>query len=88
MILNGQNHGVGRTDKGALLDCDENLPEADLAGEGVAVVDDGTAVVAIPAVELDTPAAGEEDLPVELHRGLTLELVGSESVWCSWNTFW
>ena len=67
MILNGQNDRVGRGHKGALLDRDENLPEADLAGEGVAVVDDWTAVVPVPAVELDTPAAGEEDLPVELH---------------------
>ena len=67
MILNGQNHRVGRVHEGALLDGDENLPEADLAGESVSVVDDGAAVVSIPAVQLHTPTASEKDLPVELH---------------------
>ena len=78
MILNGQNHGVGRVDEGTLLDGNEDLPEADLAGEGVAVVDDGTPVVSIPAVQLHTATAGEEDLPVELHRALALQLVAGE----------
>ena len=78
MVLNGQNHRVGRVDEGTLLDCNENLSEADLAGESVPVVDDGAAVVSIPAVQLHTPTASEEDLPVELHRGLALELVARE----------
>ena len=67
MVLNGQDHRVGRVDEGTLLDCNEDFSEADLAGEGVAVVDDGTPVVSIPAVELHTATACEEDLPVELH---------------------
>ena len=65
MVLNGQDHRVGRVDEGTLLDGNEDLPEADLAGEGVAVVDDRVAVVAVPAVQLHTSAAGQEDLKNE-----------------------
>ena len=50
MVLNGQNHRVGGVHEGALLDGDENLSEADLAGESVAVVDDGLPLTSIPAV--------------------------------------
>ena len=50
MVLNGQDHRVGRVDEGTLLDCNENLSEADLAGESVAVVDDGLSVTPVPAV--------------------------------------
>ena len=67
MVLNGQDHRVGRVHESTLLDGNEDLSEADLAGESVAVVDDGTPIVSIPAVQLHTATAGEEDLPVELH---------------------
>ena len=78
MVLNGQDHRVGGVDEGTLLDCNENLSEADLAGESVTVVDDGTPIVSIPAVQLHTATAREEDLPVELHGGLALQLVAGQ----------
>ena len=74
MVLNGQDHRVGRVDEGTLLDCNEDLSEADLAGESVTVVDDGAAIVSVPAVELHTPTARQADLSVHLHTGLPPEL--------------
>ena len=62
MVLYGQDDGVGRGHEGALLDGHQHLAEADLGGEGVAVIDDRVAVVAVPAVQLHTSAAGQEDL--------------------------
>ena len=57
MVLNGEDDGVAGGHKGALLDGYQHLSEADLGGEGVAMVDDGEAVVAIPTVQLDTSAS-------------------------------
>ena len=37
----------------------DDLPERDLGGEGVAVIDDGLAVIAVPAVEFNTSATAQ-----------------------------
>ena len=78
VVLNGEDDGVAGGHKGALLDGYQHLSEADLGGEGVAMVDDGEAVVAIPTVQLDTSASWQQNLSVQLHRGLTLQLVPSQ----------
>ena len=62
MVFDGEDDGQRGRDKGALGDGLDDVPEGDLGGEGVAVVDDGLAVVAVPAVELHATAAGEKDL--------------------------
>ena len=94
MVLDRENHRVGRGHEGAFFDGEEDLPEAYLGGEGVAVVDDREAVISVPAVQLDTAAAGQQDLDsltstkclpisvnnlsVKLNRGLAFQLVAGE----------
>ena len=59
VVLDRQDDGEGRGDEGRLGDGLDDLPEGDLGGERVAVVDDGLAVVPVPAVELDAPAPSQ-----------------------------
>ena len=67
MVLDGENHRVAGGHEGALLDGNQHLPEADLGCEGVAVVDDGVAIVTIPTIQLNTSTARQQYLSVELH---------------------
>ena len=78
MVLNGEDDGVGRTNKGRLSDRNDHLSEADFRRESVSVVDDRQAIVPIPAIEFDTPTPGEENLTIELYRGVPLELMAGQ----------
>ena len=78
MVLYGQDDGVGRGHEGALLDGHQHLAEADLGGEGVAVVDDREPVVPVPAVQLHTAAAGQQGLVTQASV-----IVGGAG-WCTW----
>ena len=62
MILNWKDDGKWRGDKGRVGDGLDHLPERDLGGQGVAVVDDGVAAVAVPAVQFHAAAAGQQNL--------------------------
>ncbi len=62
MVLDGQDDWERGDDEGGLGDGSHDVPEGDLGGEGVSVVDDGLAVVAVPAVKLHAAAAGQQDL--------------------------
>ena len=59
------NDGV--PDECVLLAGLDHVPEEDLGGEGVAVVDDRLPVLPVPAVQLHAPAAqlGERELYVQ-----------------------
>lgn len=52
--------------------------EGDFSRHGEAVSDDGLFFggAALPAVQLDAAAPGQEDLLVHLHRGVASELAG------------
>ena len=50
MLLNGEDERVGRSHERMLLDGLDDIGEADLGGEGVAVIDYGLSVRTIPAV--------------------------------------
>ena len=58
-VLDGEDDRQAGGDEGVRGDSLHDFPEGDLGGEGVAVVDDGLAVVAVPAVELDAAAAAQ-----------------------------
>ena len=75
VVLDGEDDGEGGGDEGGLPDGDHHLPEADLGGERVPVVDDRQSIVPVPAVKFDTTTPGKENLPVELDRGVALQLV-------------
>ena len=75
VVLNGEDDGEGRGDEGGLPDGDHDLPEADLGGERVPVVDDRQTIISVPAVKFDTTTPGEENLTVEFDRGVALQLV-------------
>ena len=75
VVLDGEDDREGRGDEGGLPDGDHHLPEADLGGECVPVVDDRQTIVSVPAVQLDTTTPGKENLTVELDRGVALQLV-------------
>ena len=50
MVLNAQNNWQGRSNEGRLCYGLYHVPEGDLGGEGVAVVDDGRSIITVPAV--------------------------------------
>lgn len=60
------------------LDGSEDVHESDFCGEGVAVVDEGGAVGAVPAVELYTAAASAEAPYIGFERRLARQLVSSQ----------
>ena len=62
MVLNGQDDRHGRGDERALCDGLHHVPERDLGGERVPVVDDGLPVIPVPTIELDAPASSQQDL--------------------------
>ena len=62
MVLDGEDDGEGRRHERRLGDRLHDVPERDLGRQRVAVVDDGLAVVAVPAVQLDASATGQQDL--------------------------
>ena len=75
VVLDGEDDGEGGGDEGGLPDGDHHLPEADLGGECVSMVDDRQTIVSVPAVKFDTTTPGKENLTVELDRGVALQLV-------------
>ena len=78
VVLDGEDDREGRSDEGGLPDGDDHLPEADLGGECVPVVDDRQTVVSVPAVKFDTATPGKENLTVEFDRGVALQLVAGQ----------
>ena len=75
VVLDGEDDREGGGDEGGLPDGDHHLPEADLGGERVPVVDDRQTIVSVPAVKFDTTTPGKENLTVEFDRGVALQLV-------------
>jgi len=75
VVLDGEDQRVWGGLEGVLLDGVNHVRKEQLGGEGVAVVDDGLAIVAIPAVQLNTLAPLEEGPLVGLDGGGPLELV-------------
>ena len=71
-VLDGEDDGIGRSDEGTLVDHLDHSLEADLAGEGAAVVYDRIAVVAVPHVQLDAAAAAGQCGAVDFGGGLAL----------------
>ena len=62
MVLDGEDDGKRRGDKGALCNGLDNVPERDLGGEGMAVVDDGGTVIPVPTVKLHAATASQKNL--------------------------
>ncbi len=50
MVLDGEDDGVLGGDEGVLLDALHHVPELDLGGHRVPVVDEGIPVLSVPAV--------------------------------------
>lgn len=62
VIFYRENHGIGRGDEGAPVDCLDDRAERNFRGEGVAVVYQRRAVVAVPAVQFHASASGQQNL--------------------------
>ena len=62
MVFDRQQHRERAGGEGRLGDRLYHGAEADLRGERVTVVDDRCAVIAVPAVQLNAAAAGEQNL--------------------------
>ena len=62
MILDGEYERGGWDDKCALFDGNQHLPKANLGGKRVTMVNDRVAIISIPTVKLDAPAARQENL--------------------------
>ena len=78
VVLYRKDHRIRRSNKGISIDRLDDGVEGDLCGESVSVVDHGKAVVTVPAVQLHAPAAGQQNLAVELDGRLSLQLVSRE----------
>lgn len=50
MVLDGEDDRIVGGDEGVVLDALHHVAELDLGGHGVAVVDEGVAVLPVPAV--------------------------------------
>lgn len=74
----GEYHGVWRVLEGVLVESLDDGLEGDFGGHGVAVVDDGGVVGAVPAVELDALAPLLDGVDVALDAAFAGELVGHE----------
>ena len=57
MVLEGENDGVVRGDKGTVSDGNDGVFEEDVCAHGLAVGDDGLFILsfAVPTVQLNTP---------------------------------
>jgi len=77
MDLEGENDRVVRNSKGVLLDGFDDVLKEDLAGEGMAVVNNRT-FGAVPAVKLDAPASLLEGMDIGFHGRGALELIFKE----------
>jgi hypothetical protein len=78
VVLDRQDHRIGRRDEGVPIDRLHHRVERYLCGERVSVIDHRETVVAVPAVQFDASASGQEDLAVQLHRRLAFQLVSGE----------
>ena len=67
MIFNADDHRVIRNCKGVVPDAFNDIPELDPGADSLAVGDDGVAVLAVPAVDLDAPGSLPQDPGVSLH---------------------
>ena len=50
MVLDGEDDGIVGGDEGVLLDALHHVAELDLGGHGVAVIDEGIAVLSVPTI--------------------------------------
>ena len=57
MILDGENHGIWRTDESTSINRLYDQAKWYLGSEGVTMVNNGRAIIAIPAIELYTPTS-------------------------------
>lgn len=78
MVLDREDHRViGRLER-VLFYVLDDVEEADLGGQRVAVVDERHPVRSVPAVQLDAPAAHVQAARVRLHARLARKLVARQ----------
>ena len=61
MVLDGENDGVVTGHEGVIFDGLDDVQEPDLAGDGVAVEDEGHPLWPVPAVQLYTATTHPEN---------------------------